>query len=84
MSKHVPLGFLEDLPEGSLPTSIFIFNFSLIACQNLKKETGKQNSPKSNIVRAVFSKVKSDIGEKDIPNLCDSDPNKATTKKFIC
>lgn len=80
MSKHVPLGFLEDLPEGSLPTSLSIFNFSLKACQNLKKETGRQNIPNNDIVTAVFSEVKVIWGKTDIPNLCDSDPHKVKKK----
>ena len=80
MSRPVVLGFLENLPEGALPTSLSVFNFSLKACQDLRKENGRQGTTNSDIVKAVFSAVKVIWGKTDIPNIWDSDPKKAMKK----
>ena len=80
MSEPVALGVLANLPDGALPTSLSVFNFSLKIRQDLVKETGQQNIPNSDIVKTVFSAVKSIWKKTEIPNLCDSDPKKAERK----
>ena len=80
MSEPVALGVLANLPNGALPTSLSVFNFSLKIRQDLVKKNGKQNIPNSDIVKTVFSAVKSIWKKTEIPNLCDSDPKKAERK----
>ena len=78
MDEALKFGVPNSLPEGSLPTSISVFNHAVKVRQDQEKL--KSNVSTIDIVNIVFSDVKQIWERTDIPSCCTSDVKKAKRK----